>query len=98
MAALEASYRKLTGLPAGRPLNGSQPRRYGVCGSTHYVFELFTVRTTKGLSYRQQVAQQDHSPIWKQQPGGHWVDEGIDSLCKLAPAKLINIWKVGQTC
>jgi hypothetical protein len=98
VAALEASYRKLTGLPAKRPLNGSQPRRFGVCGSTHYAFELFTVRNSKGLSYRQQVAQQDHSAVWRQKPNGQWVDEGLDNPCKLAPPQLINIWKIGETC
>src|ERR1700691_4286853 len=79
VAALEASYRKLTGLPANRPLSGSQPRRFGVCGSTHYAFDLFTVRSTKGLSYRQQVAQQDHSAVWRQKRNGQWVDEGLDN-------------------
>jgi hypothetical protein len=98
VSKLEASYRKLTGLPANRPLQGSEPRRFGVCGGTHYVFELFTAKSTKGLTYRQLVAQQDHSPIWKQKPSGPWVDEGVDSLCNLAPAALINIWKVGDTC
>ena len=98
VAKLEASYRKLTGLPANRQLQGSEPRRFGVCGATHYVFELFTVKNTKGLTYRQLVAQQDHSPIWKQKPNSRWVDEGIDSLCNLAPAALINIWKIGDTC
>ena len=98
VSKLEASYRKLTGLPANRPLQGSQPRRFGVCASTRYVFELFTVKSSKGLTYRQLVAQQDHSPIWKQKPDGQWVDEGIDSLCHLAPPALINIWKVGDTC
>ena len=98
VSKLEASYRKLTGLPANRPLRGSEPRRFGVCGSTHYVFELFTVRSAKGLTYHQLVAQQDHSPIWKQKSNGAWVDEGIDSLCNLAPPELINIWKVGDTC
>lgn len=98
VAKLEASYRKLTGLPAGRPLNGSQPRRFGVCGGTHYAFELFTVKSTKGLTERQLVAQQDHSAVWKQSSKGQWVDEGLDSLCKLAPAQLINLWKVGVTC
>jgi hypothetical protein len=98
LSKLEASYRKLTGLPANRPLQGSEPRRFGVCGGTHYVFELFTVKSAKGLTYRQLVAQQDHSPIWKQKPNGHWVDEGVDSLCNLAPPALINIWKVGDAC
>jgi hypothetical protein len=98
VAALEASYRKLTGLPANRPLNGSQPRRFGVCGATHYAFELFTVKSAKGLSYRQQVAQQDHSAVWRQKPNGHWVDEGLDNPCKLAPPQLINIWKIGDNC
>ena len=98
VSKLEASYRKLTGLPANRPLRGSRPQRFGACGSTHYAFELFTVKTTKGLTERQLVAQQDHSPIWKQKSNGQWVDEGLDSLCKLAPAQLINIWKVGVTC
>src|ERR1700689_1613389 len=74
VAALEASYRKLTGLPANRPLNGSQPRRFGVCAGTHYAFELFTVKSAKGLSYRQQVAQQDHSAVWRQKRSGQWVD------------------------
>jgi hypothetical protein len=98
VATLEASYRKLTGLPAKRPLNGSEPRRFGVCGSTHYAFELFTVKSAKGLSYRQQVAQQDHSAVWKQKPDGQWVDEGLDDPCKLAPPALINIWKIGVPC
>jgi hypothetical protein len=98
VAALEASYRKLTGLPSNRPLKGSQPRRFGVCGRTHYAFELFTVASTKGLTERQLVAQQYHSPVWKQQSNGQWVDEGLTSLCKLAPAQLINLWKVGVTC
>jgi hypothetical protein len=98
VAALEASYRKLTGLPAKRPLSGSQPRHFGVCGATHYAFELFTVKSPKGLSYRQQVAQQDHSAVWKQKPNGQWVDEGLDDPCKLAPPALINIWKIGVAC
>jgi hypothetical protein len=98
VAALEASYRKLTGLPANRPLNGSQPRRFGVCGGTHYAFELFTVKSAKGLSYRQQVAQQDHSAVWRHKHNGQWVDEGLDNPCKLAPPQLINIWKIGDDC
>jgi hypothetical protein len=98
VAALEASYRKLTGLPPKRRLNGSRPRHFGVCGRTHYAFELFTVKNSKGLSYRQQVAQQDHSPVWRQKPNGRWVDEGLDNPCKLAPPKLINIWKIGVHC
>ena len=100
MSKLEASYRKLTHLGPKVPLAGSTPRRFGVCGSTHYAFELFTVtpKAAKSLTYRQQVAQQDHSPVWRESPNGSWVDEGLDSLCKLAPAKLINLWKVGVTC
>jgi hypothetical protein len=98
VAALEASYRKLTGLPPKWPLKGSEPRHFGVCGSTHYAFELFTVKNGKGLSYRQQVAQQDHSPVWRQKPNGQWVDEGLDNPCKLAPPPLINIWKIGVAC
>ena len=98
VSTLEASYRKLTGLPANRALSGSEPRHFGVCGGTHYAFELFTVKSTKGLSYRQQVAQQDHSAVWKQKPGGQWVDEGLDYPCKLAPPALINIWKIGVAC
>jgi hypothetical protein len=98
VAELKASYRKLTGLPANRPLNGSQPRRFGVCGATHYAFELFTVKSAQGLSYRQQVAQQDHSAVWRQKRNGRWVDEGLDNPCKLAPPQLINIWKIGDDC
>jgi hypothetical protein len=44
------------------------------------------------------VAQQDHSPSWVQRTRGRWVDEGLDGLCKLAPAALINLWKVGSAC
>jgi hypothetical protein len=40
------------------------------------------------LTCRQHVAQQDHSPIWLQPPNEQWVDEGLDSLCELAPARL----------
>ncbi|HEY1775946.1 MAG TPA: hypothetical protein VGG41_07285 [Solirubrobacteraceae bacterium] len=98
VAALKASYRKLTGLPANRPLNGSQPQRFGVCAGTHYAFELFTVRSIKGLSYRQQVAQQDHSAVWRQKRNGGWIDEGLDDPCKLAPPALINLWKIGDDC
>jgi hypothetical protein len=29
---------------------------------------------------------------------GTWVDEGLDDLCKLAPAALIDLWKVGVSC
>ena len=97
-SALEASYRKLTGLGSKTPLAKTQPQRYGVCGATHYAFALLVVAKGVKLTYRQQVAQQDHSPIWIQKPGGQWVDEGLDSLCKLAPAQLINLWKVGATC
>jgi hypothetical protein len=97
-AALEASYRKLTGLPTGTRLSKTQPLRYGVCGRTHYAFALLIVAAGVKLTYRQQVAQQDHSPIWVSKHGGEWVDEGLDSLCKLAPADLINLWKVGVTC
>jgi hypothetical protein len=96
-AALEASYRKLTGLPAGTRLSKTQPVRYGVCGRTHYAFALLIVAAGVKLTYRQQVAQQDHSPIWVSKHGGEWVDEGLDSLCKLAPPDLINLWKVGVT-
>jgi hypothetical protein len=97
-AALEASYRKLTGLPANTRLSKTQPQRYGECGGTHYAFALLVVATGVKLTYRQQVAQQDHSPVWVQKPGGQWVDEGIDEPCNLAPASLINLWKVGVTC
>jgi len=98
VAALEASYRKLTGLPANTRLSKTQPQRYGECGGTHYAFALLVVATGVKLTYRQQVAQQDHSPVWVQKPGGQWVDEGIDEPCNLAPASLINLWKVGVTC
>jgi hypothetical protein len=97
-AALEASYRKLTGLPANTRLSKTQPQRYGQCGGTHYAFALLVVPTGVKLTYRQQVAQQDHSPVWVQKPGGQWVDEGIDDPCNLAPPSLINLWKVGVTC
>lgn len=100
VAKLEASYRKLTGLPPKTALAGSQPRRYGVCGSTHYAFELFTVAkgAAKSLTEKQLIAQQDHSAVWMQKRNGQWVDEGLRSLCKLAPAKLIDLWKVGVKC
>ncbi|MGD1051439.1 MAG: hypothetical protein ABR947_10240 [Solirubrobacteraceae bacterium] len=97
-AALETAYRKLTGLPPATKLSRTQPQRYGVCGTTHYAFALLIVAQGVKLSYREQVAQQDHSPIWVQRPGGEWVDEGIDSLCRLAPPALINLWKVGAKC
>jgi hypothetical protein len=97
-AALEASYRKLTGLASTTRLAKTQPQRYGVCGTTHYAFALLVVAKGVKLSYRQQVAQQDHSPIWVQNAKGSWVDEGLDDLCKLAPSALINLWKVGVTC
>jgi hypothetical protein len=98
VAKLEASYRKLTGLKPNTPLAGSEPRRFGVCGSTHYAFELFTVAPGVRLTYRQQVAQQDHSPVWRQKPNGQWVDEGLDEPCRLAPGALVNLWKIGSTC
>jgi hypothetical protein len=98
VAKLEASYRRLTGLGPRTPLAGSEPRRFGVCGSTHYAFELFTVAMGVKLTYRQQVAQQDHSPVWRQKRDGQWIDEGLDEPCKLAPAALINLWKIGATC
>lgn len=98
VAKLEASYRKLTGLAPGTPLAGSEPRRFGVCGSTQYAFELFTVAKGVRLTYHQQVAQQDHSPVWRQKPDGQWIDEGLDEPCGLAPAALINLWKIGATC
>jgi ABC-type nitrate/sulfonate/bicarbonate transport system substrate-binding protein len=97
-AALEASYRKLTGLAPNTRLSKTQPQRYGVCGATHYVFALLVVAKGVKLTYRQQVAQQDHSPIWVGSAKGRWVDEGLDELCKLAPAALINLWKVGVNC
>jgi len=96
--ALEASYRALTGLPSSIPLSRTEPRHYGVCGATHYAFALLVVATGVKLTYRQQVAQQDHSPIWIEKPGRAWVDEGIDDVCNLAPAQLINLWKLGVTC
>jgi hypothetical protein len=96
--ALEASYRKLTGLAPGTPLMKTQPQRYGVCAGTHYAFVLLVVARGVKLSYRQQVAQQDHSPVWMQRANGQWVDEGLNGLCALAPAQLINLWKVGVSC
>lgn len=96
--ALESSYRTLTMLGAKTKLVSSGLRRYGVCGTTHYVFDLLSVARGVKLSYRQQVAQQDHSPIWIQRRNGKWVDEGVDGLCKLAPGALINLWKVGAVC
>jgi hypothetical protein len=97
-AALEASYRKLTGLPANTRLSKTEPQHYGECGGTHYAFALLVVPTGVKLTYRQQVAQQDHSPVWVRKPGRPWVDEGIDEPCNLAPASLINLWKIGVTC
>jgi hypothetical protein len=97
-AALEASYRKLTGLQANTRLAKTQPQRYGICGDTHYAFALLVVPGGVPLTYRQQVAQQDHSPIWVENSKGQWIDEGLNGLCRLAPAALINLWKVGVTC
>ncbi|MGA2756459.1 MAG: hypothetical protein ABSF58_03810 [Solirubrobacteraceae bacterium] len=96
--ALEASYRKLTGLAPNTRLAKTQPQRYGICGTTRYAFALLVVAQGVKLSYRQQVAQQDHSPIWVQNAKGTWVDEGLDDLCKLAPAALIDLWEVGVSC
>jgi len=96
--ALEASYRKLTGLAPNTRLAKTQPQRYGICGTTRYAFALLVVAKGDKLTYRQQVAQQDHSPIWVQNAKGRWVDEGLDDLCKLAPAALIDLWKVGVSC
>ena len=50
------------------------------------------------LTPRQQVAQEDHSPVWVERSNQQWVDEGLNDVCKLAPAALINLWKVGVTC
>jgi hypothetical protein len=97
-AALEASYRKLTGLPANTALSKTQPQRYGVCGGTHYAFALLVVAKGVKLTYKQQIAQEDHSPIWVENAKGQWTDEGLNDLCKLAPAALINAWKVGVSC
>jgi hypothetical protein len=97
-AALEASYRKLTGLQANTRLSKTQPQHYGICGSTHYAFALLVVPSGVKLTYRQQVAQQDHSPIWVENSKGQWIDEGLNNPCRLAPAALINLWKVGVTC
>ena len=98
LTQLKASYRALTRLPAGTRLTASGPRRYGVCGTTHYVFESLTVARGVHLTYQEQVAQQDHSPVWRKAAGGRWVDEGIDNVCNLAPHALLNAWKVGLHC
>lgn len=98
LGRLEASYRKLTMLPANTPLTPTGPRRYGACGGTHYAFELLTPARGVHLTYREQVAQQDHSPVWKQPASGAWVDEGLDALCNLAPHALLNAWHVGARC
>ncbi|MGA2007417.1 MAG: hypothetical protein ABSH27_07650 [Solirubrobacteraceae bacterium] len=97
-AALEASYRKLTGLQPHTRLSKTQPQRYGICGGTHYAFALLVVPSGVTLTYRQQVAQQDHSPIWVENSKGQWIDEGLNNPCRLAPPALINLWKVGVTC
>ena len=98
IAKLEASFRKLTLLRAGTPLAPSGPRRYGVCGTTHYAFETLAAARGVHLDYRQQVAGQDHSPAWIERAGGRWVDEGIDALCQLAPHPLLNAWRAGANC
>jgi len=95
---LEASFRKLTLLRAGTPLAPSGPRRYGVCGTTHYAFETLSAARGVRLTYRQQVAAQDHSPVWIQHAGQSWVDEGIDNICNLAPHALMNAWRIGTRC
>ena len=95
---LEASFRKLTQLRAGTPLTPSGPRRYGVCGSTHYAFETLSIARSVHLTYRQQVAAQDHSPVWIDRTGAPWVDEGIDDVCRLAPHALLNAWRIGTHC
>ena len=97
-AKLEASYRKLTLLGAKTPLIASQPRRYGRCGGTHYVFELLTVSPKAKLTAPQRLAQQNHAPLWHQTSTGAWIDPPLASLCKLAPKALIKIWSVGVTC
>lgn len=95
----EARYRALTGLPPGTPLTASLPHRYGICGTTHYAFQFVSVARGVHLSYQEQVAQQDHSAIWRQNAGGRWVNEGIDNLCDLAPHALLNDWHVlGVKC
>lgn len=98
VAKLEASYRTLTHLSAKTPLVAAQPRRYGVCGSTHYAFDLFTVAKGTKLSPVQLLAQENHSPVWSESANGRWVDGKLMSLCDLAPAALINLWQVGVTC
>ena len=95
---LEASFRKLTLLRAGTPLAPSGPRRYGVCGTTHYAFETLSIARGVHLTYRQQVAAQDHSPVWIERAGGAWVDEGVDAVCALAPHALLNEWRIGTNC
>ena len=98
VAKLEASFRKLTLLRAGTPLAPSGRRRYGVCSTTHYGFETLAAARGVHLDYRQQVAGQDHSPVWIERAGGPWVDEGIDALCRLAPHTLLNAWRIGANC
>ena len=98
LPSLEASFRKLTLLRAGTPLRASGPRRYGVCGTTHYAFETLFAAPGVHLNYRQQVAAQDHSPVWIRRTGGPWVDEGIDAVCRLAPHALLNAWRIGTRC
>jgi len=98
LGQLESSYRRLTRLPSGTPLSASGPRRYGICGTTHYAFESLTVARGVHLSYQEQVAQQDHSPVWREPAGGRWLDEGINAICNLAPHALLNAWTVGVHC
>ena len=98
VAKLEASYRTLTHLAANTPLVAAQPQRYGACGSTYYAFDLFTVAKGAKLTSVQQIAQEDHSPIWSSAAGGRWVDAKLASLCTLAPPALVDLWAVGVRC
>jgi len=85
-------------LRAGTPLTASGPRRYGACGTTHYAFETLFAARSVHLDYRQQVAAQDHSPVWIEHAGGPWIDEGVDAVCRLAPHALVNAWRIGTNC
>ncbi len=78
---MKAAYRRVSNLPASVRVVIKERVKYGRCGHTHWAWGLPQPASGQVLSEAEQIAIQDHSPIFKRPRGRAWQELGIGPVC-----------------
>jgi len=95
-AQMKAAYRRVSNLPANVRVVIKERVKYGRCGHTHWAWGLPQPASGQVLSEAEQIAIQDHSPIFKRPRGRAWQELGIGPVCGpgALPRAMARAWRL----